>query len=39
MESLVAARVYSVDDTRYALKLAADAVKLADALLAALARG
>lgn len=38
MEGLVAARVYSVEDSRYAVKVAADAVKLADALLAQLAK-
>lgn len=36
-QGLVAARVYSVDDNRYPVKVAKEAVQLADALLAALA--
>jgi len=37
-QGLVAARVYSPDDNRYPVKVAAEAVQLADALLAALAK-
>ena len=38
MQGLVASRVYSVEDNRYAVKIAAEATKLADALLAALGK-
>ena len=38
MQGLVASRVYSPDDSRYPSKVAAEAVQIADALLAALAK-
>jgi len=38
MQGLVASRVFSLDDNRYSVKISAEAVKLADALLAALAK-
>jgi hypothetical protein len=38
MQGLVSSRIFSVDDNRYAMKVTAEAVKLADALLAALGK-